>query len=679
MKIIFSILSSFLISNLGFVQTFEEIKLRMETESEQQKIKSCLNISEQQLPRDTIIYYLDLGLDIASKIHFDSVYPLQFAKSVQYFYGGDFVQAKKEILNGRISESYTEFPNATKAHINMLVGVFSESQNQLDSAKIYYSKATEILAGDTTAEAIRIISSTYTNIANLYLKEGNYDEAIKTYLSSLKNSENVGDLNNQMVTLNNIASCYKETKDYEEALFYYKKGLVISESEKHLENQGGILNGIGQIHILKGEYKKAIPQLKKAEIILKKTDFKRVLNITFQNLGECYMNLNDYKNAAIYSDMAILGTNEVQDDFTKTSAYVLDANIKLHQNKLKQALNSLELAHDLANTNGYLHLQMKCIKQKIKIYEILGNEKKQNILYKSLMPIKDSILNTEKVKAINASHIEYKTLEKERDLLQKDLELSEKEKENQKSNRQINMLITAIVILIFSILIIAYFIREKNRKKGLKEKQISENLNLELLHRTLDPHYINGVLNSIGSQILIDSPQSYQYLVKFSRQIQSTFKNNSPTTSLKTQIEEIEDYLEIQKYRFEDKLNYSIENTINISDIQIPKLIIQNMVENAIKYGLIKSEVPVAIKIKIRDNKDNLIVEVDDTGVGIQKYDDSSTKKGISIYQDLFNLFNTSNKLKASITLIDKKDISPKAHGVLSRVIIPKSYSFKLS
>ena len=121
-------------------QDFETLKKRLKTETDRQKIETCLDISEQPVSRDTALVYLDKALETAKKIRFDSIYPIIFAKSAAYYMKGDFVKAKKEIRKGFKVYKYTANPDRTLAHINMLLGVFSEAMNRKDSAKYYYEK-----------------------------------------------------------------------------------------------------------------------------------------------------------------------------------------------------------------------------------------------------------------------------------------------------------------------------------------------------------------------------------------------------------------------------------------------------------------------------------------------------------------------------------------------------------
>ncbi len=102
---------------------------------------------------------------------------------------GNLKEAKKEIRKEFSNYKYTKNPNATLGHINMLLGVFCEAQNKVDSATFYYDRAIKNLSNDTSKKATDILGNIYTNYANIYLKKGNYLKAIAIYLKAAKLNE----------------------------------------------------------------------------------------------------------------------------------------------------------------------------------------------------------------------------------------------------------------------------------------------------------------------------------------------------------------------------------------------------------------------------------------------------------------------------------------------------------
>ena len=165
MRVINIFLLLFLIPTCLFSQrkSFEELKKRMEEESDQDKIESCLDIAELDVPIDTAFYYLDHGLSICKKIGYDTVYQFYFQKGLLYYYDGKFQNAKEIILDGSQFTKNTKNPKAYSGQVNMLLGVFSEALNQQDSALIFYDKTLDLLKGDDSKQGKEIQASTFVN------------------------------------------------------------------------------------------------------------------------------------------------------------------------------------------------------------------------------------------------------------------------------------------------------------------------------------------------------------------------------------------------------------------------------------------------------------------------------------------------------------------------------------
>ncbi|RLD50069.1 MAG: hypothetical protein DRJ05_20125, partial [Bacteroidetes bacterium] len=257
------------ISNHSLGQNLEELKQRLSKETDREKIETYLDISELGISQDTVLFYLGEAMEVSEKIGFDSIYNIQFAVCVSYYVRGDFERAKTEIRKGFDSYMFTDYPNASLGQINMLLGVFCEYTNDIDSSKYYYDMAMQSLINDTSTKAKETLSAVYTNYGNLHLKYGEFHKAIPIYLNSVKNSKELDDFLNESVALSNVGACYLEMKEYEKALGYYIEALQVAKKAKRAVTIGGVLSNLGEIYMLLEEYEKAIGNFIKAENVLK--------------------------------------------------------------------------------------------------------------------------------------------------------------------------------------------------------------------------------------------------------------------------------------------------------------------------------------------------------------------------------------------------------------------------
>jgi LytS/YehU family sensor histidine kinase len=114
-----------------------------------------------------------------------------------------------------------------------------------------------------------------------------------------------------------------------------------------------------------------------------------------------------------------------------------------------------------------------------------------------------------------------------------------------------------------------------------------------------------------------DSEKAAELIMELSNYLRSSFdfSNMDKFVRIEKEIEFIQSYLEIEKARFEERINCQYE--IDCNNFMIPTLILQPIVENAVKHGILKKEEGGNIKISIKESGDFIIIKVEDDGVGI--------------------------------------------------------------
>lgn len=154
------------------------------------------------------------------------------------------------------------------------------------------------------------------------------------------------------------------------------------------------------------------------------------------------------------------------------------------------------------------------------------------------------------------------------------------------------------------------------------EKQLlAQKLELKFLQSQMNPHFIFNVLNTIGIQAKIEKNEQLSDIVfTFAKFIRAKiYRNEWECIKIREELECVEDYLKIQKFRFGEKISYSLDVDEEIKEAYIPKLCIQPIVENAIIHG-IEPKVGKGI-INIRGFKEGqrIVIEVEDDGIGFTK------------------------------------------------------------
>ncbi|HXO75729.1 MAG TPA: histidine kinase, partial [Puia sp.] len=221
----------------------------------------------------------------------------------------------------------------------------------------------------------------------------------------------------------------------------------------------------------------------------------------------------------------------------------------------------------------------------------------------------------------------------------------------------------------------------RNREK--EKEQLSQRM-MEMEHTALqaqmNPHFIFNCLNSIQQYIFDqDIFAANKYISGFAKLIRATLQNSSkPFISLPDEISYLSGYLSLEKLRFKEKMDYSIEVDQEINDevYIIPPMLIQPYVENSMRHGLRhKAEGKGFITIKFRKAGDRLYVTVEDNGIGRKKAGSFKTRehieyqsKGMSLTADRIRMMNAKYNDSILIDVIDLEDVTGKATG--TRVIM---------
>jgi len=163
-----------------------------------------------------------------------------------------------------------------------------------------------------------------------------------------------------------------------------------------------------------------------------------------------------------------------------------------------------------------------------------------------------------------------------------------------------------------------HLIEEKRARAELeKELKVAE---LKALKAQMNPHFMFNVLNSIGNLALVEgAKQTQEMSYLFSHLLRYNLENADKAVYLKDDIENVERYLKVQKIRFGDKLNYTVEINGDIEQQKIPPFILQPFIENAVNHGIVPKESPGHIRLEIHMEKDHVILKIEDDGVGMSQ------------------------------------------------------------
>jgi ligand-binding sensor domain-containing protein/uncharacterized membrane-anchored protein YhcB (DUF1043 family) len=226
-------------------------------------------------------------------------------------------------------------------------------------------------------------------------------------------------------------------------------------------------------------------------------------------------------------------------------------------------------------------------------------------------------------------------------------------------------------------------IRRENEieKKMLEIEKQKFDLEQKALRLQMNPHFIFNSLNSIQSYILSnDAEKAVLYLGKFSQLMRLILTNSAyKFISLKEELKSITYYLDLEKLRFENKFDYTITLDKNLDEdfIEIPPMIIQPYIENAIIHGLLHKSTKGKIEITFQLKGENLICTVEDDGVGRERSMEIAKQSGIKrksrgmlITQARLEILNRQSRDEFSVRVIDLKDETGNPTGTRVELVI---------
>jgi len=213
-----------------------------------------------------------------------------------------------------------------------------------------------------------------------------------------------------------------------------------------------------------------------------------------------------------------------------------------------------------------------------------------------------------------------------------------------------------------------YRMLQQERVATLRANTIAHEAQLKMLRYQLNPHFLFNTLNAISTLILeTDTRRANDMVTRLSNFLRYSLDNDPmQKIDLQKEVNALKLYLDIEKVRFEDRL----ELVFNIEDEAIngliPSLLLQPLVENSIKYAVAISETGGCITVNAKKLADKLLIEVSDNGPGVELVEgEISTSRGVGVrntYNRLAELYGDNHTFKLS-------NIEP--HGLKIDIAIP--------
>jgi two-component system, LytTR family, sensor kinase len=171
---------------------------------------------------------------------------------------------------------------------------------------------------------------------------------------------------------------------------------------------------------------------------------------------------------------------------------------------------------------------------------------------------------------------------------------------------------------------------------------------LNFLRAQISPHFLYNALTAIESFVRSDPERARDLLVGFAEFIRWTFREHSQYDTLAEELRFVDTYLELERARFGDRLAVSLRVAPEVLPVRVPSLIVQPLVENAVRHGLERFTGTARLLISAEDGGHEAIVTVEDHGIGVDPAQLASLLGGRGRGGQSVGLRNVDERLRAT-------------------------------
>lgn len=225
-----------------------------------------------------------------------------------------------------------------------------------------------------------------------------------------------------------------------------------------------------------------------------------------------------------------------------------------------------------------------------------------------------------------------------------------------------NFFYYAVIVVCVTAADFYHMYRERQRKANELHTELVTS-RLESLKMQLQPHFLFNTLNAINALIHEDREAADRMVTRLADLLRLTLYESRQEVPLARELEFVSAYVDIQQIRFQNRLNVSFEVKGPVLGAQVPSLVLQPLVENAIRHGIAPRLRAGHVWVRARREVDTLVLEVEDDGVGIRPGDDLRSP-GIGLRNTRARLQQLHGDNQALV-------VFPLQRGTLVRIVIP--------
>lgn len=552
------------------------------------------------------------------------------------------------------------------------IGVTYFYQGVFDSSQYYYEKSLERfrLLGDSL-NAGKIIG----NIGIIYRRTGKYDKALQQYLKAIQLYESVNYEKGLAGAYMNIGGVYHTLGDLDKALEFYNQSNKMYTKFKDYRRLSRNLTNIGVIKFQQTLYQESLDYQLKALELNEKSGMLQHKAIILMNIGECYQSLNQPLKALKNFNQCEEIRLRLNDIWGIGKLYIKKAIVLKELEQYKSAENYFQKAEKFCREQNLSEDLMVTYKH---YSDLLETQKKttEAINYiKQHYSLRDSLnaITNENLLAEITAKFESEQQKKELELLQQSTKIQKLELGQKNA-----WIIVLVIVMILGVVAVLVSLRINRLRADHKIMDLRQ----KVLLSQMNPHFLFNSLTAIQSFILDErNDEANNYLSRLASLVRGILENSREEfVSLRTELNTLEDYIRLQKLRFENDIAYQfkIDASLDQDEIKIPPMLAQPFIENALIHGKLRNNPEANITLNVSKSKDggSLKFSIRDNGIGIEEAKKQAPQKqhkslATSIALDRVKIYNFKSSKKMNFEIIDLHQLDDNKNGTQVTYSIP--------
>nr|WP_321522332.1 tetratricopeptide repeat protein [uncultured Macellibacteroides sp.] len=639
------------------------------TDKLEQQLKQAIDSVNQN--RTFTFHQLSEALQSATDSN--SYYRVRHTQAEAYFYINEF-DSVKSISNCILAycnrqKSSPDIYELQSAACNYLGNYHTQMYN-LDSALYYYQKSLDYsLQGKSSIKWPDL----YVNIADNYVRKGDFAMGATYFRKALHVSDSIQNSSQMRFPIYfGLGQVYMELRDFDISDTYFRQAEKLYD-DRNLSEKFTFCNNRGNYYYYKEDYTQALKWFRKALALLSGGDYKFYVSLCQLNLGDIFLNLNEPDSAHYYLNKSYDYFSTIQNPTALYYIATIRAGLALKENNTALAAQYLDKTKD--NTGVEVNIVTIRNKYLQDYYYRTGNYKKAYQYQSENIALNDSIRTDRALKRAFELDMRYK---QDTTLMKKELIISEQA--TQVSKLQISFLIWAagFTILLLLALFVYYHMKKQRDIQKLTFTNDITKLRMENIRNRISPHFLLNMLNHEIQSAEQASRSKLYLLVDLLRK--SLEMTDQSCISLKEEIDFVETYIQLEKESLGQHFSYnlSIDPTLHPEKIELPPMMVQIPVENAIKHALRPKEGEKQLTITVEPHGNGIIIKIEDNGTGYAPMENSTTRgtgTGTKVLCQTIDLLNRKNKEKIDFSINSKQ--LPAESGTIVTIYIPDNFAFQ--